>query len=115
MVRNFGSRRVRPRRSSSIIETTAHVVLPHAIKVLKAKGYKLVTVAECLGVKPYQSVSAPKSVSLVLPLLDTSCTNTSPFRARGHVNHELSCCHSNNGPCHSNIGFELGQMQLLAS
>jgi len=48
-----------------ILEQTAHVVLPHAIKVLKAKGYKLVTVAECLGVKPYQSVSAPQSVSLV--------------------------------------------------
>jgi len=46
-----------------VYEQTAHVVLPHAIKVLKAKGYKLVTVAECLGVKPYQSVSAPQSGS----------------------------------------------------
>lgn len=67
MVRNFTLVECVRRSFSmtSIIEQTAHVVLPHAIKVLKAKGYKLVTVAECLGVKPYQSVSAPQSVSLV--------------------------------------------------
>lgn len=44
-------------------EQTAHVVLPRAIGILQAKGYKLVTVAECLGVEPYQSVSAPQSGS----------------------------------------------------
>jgi peptidoglycan/xylan/chitin deacetylase (PgdA/CDA1 family) len=41
-------------------ETTAHDVLPYAIKLLVGKGYKLVTLAECLGVDPYQSVSNPK-------------------------------------------------------
>lgn len=46
-----------------IAEQTAHVVVPHAIKTLKAAGYKLVTVAECLGQKPYQSIKAPESVS----------------------------------------------------
>jgi len=46
-----------------VYEQTAHVVLPHAIQVLQAKGYKLVTVAECLGVQPYQSVSTPQSGS----------------------------------------------------
>jgi hypothetical protein len=45
-----------------ITEPTAHVVIPHAIKVLQDKGYKLVTVAECLGMKPYQSVSDPQNV-----------------------------------------------------
>jgi len=50
-----------------IVETSAHVVLPHAIKALKAKGYKLVTLAECLGVKPYKSVKAPQSVCFVPP------------------------------------------------
>jgi len=44
-------------------EPTAHVVLPHAIKTLQAKGYKLVTVAECMGMEPYQSVSDPQSGS----------------------------------------------------
>jgi len=42
-------------------EQTAHVVLPHAIKVLKAKGYKLVTLADCLGMKPYQSTTTPQN------------------------------------------------------
>jgi len=46
-----------------VYETTAHKVVPHAIKDLQSKGYKLVTVAECLGLEPYQSVSAPQSGS----------------------------------------------------
>jgi len=33
---------------------TVHTILPHAYADLKAKGYKFVTVAECLNVKPYQ-------------------------------------------------------------
>jgi len=44
-----------------VYEQTAHVVVPHAISVLQAKGYKLVTLAECLGVQPYQSVKAPQT------------------------------------------------------
>lgn len=35
-------------------ETTATVVAPHAIQVLTQAGYKLVTVAECLGLPAYQ-------------------------------------------------------------
>ncbi|KAJ2922538.1 hypothetical protein H1R20_g14558, partial [Candolleomyces eurysporus] len=38
---------------------TAYDVLPYAIQKLKAAGYQLVTVAECLGRAPYQSVAAP--------------------------------------------------------
>lgn len=37
-------------------EFTAATVLPHAIQVLKAAGYNLVTVAECLGLPPYLSI-----------------------------------------------------------
>ena len=44
-------------------ESTAYTVLPYAIKLLKANGYKLVTVAECLGTSPYQSVTSPQTVS----------------------------------------------------
>ena len=44
-------------------ETTAHQVLPYAIQKLQAAGYKLVTVAECLGKQPYQSQAAPQTVS----------------------------------------------------
>jgi peptidoglycan/xylan/chitin deacetylase (PgdA/CDA1 family) len=40
-------------------ERTAHEVVPYAIQKLKAAGYKLVTVAECLGLPRYQSVGAP--------------------------------------------------------
>ncbi|KIM34055.1 carbohydrate esterase family 4 protein [Serendipita vermifera MAFF 305830] len=38
---------------------TANDVLPYAIDLLKSKGYKLVTVAECLGAQPYQTTHAP--------------------------------------------------------
>ncbi|QRV93299.1 chitin deacetylase [Ceratobasidium sp. AG-Ba] len=41
-------------------ERTAHEVVPYAINKLTAAGYKLVTLAECLGDKPaYQSVGKP--------------------------------------------------------
>jgi peptidoglycan/xylan/chitin deacetylase (PgdA/CDA1 family) len=33
---------------------TVFTVLPHALKALKAKGYKFVTVADCLGLPAYQ-------------------------------------------------------------
>ncbi|KAG6812671.1 hypothetical protein H0H92_001429 [Tricholoma furcatifolium] len=39
--------------------TTAKIVLPHAISILKAAGYELVTVAECLGMSPYLSQAEP--------------------------------------------------------
>jgi len=58
------------RRPSTILalnhetrEQTAHNVLPYAISVLKAKGYRLVTLAECLGLPAYQSVGAPATGS----------------------------------------------------
>ncbi|KAF9531740.1 carbohydrate esterase family 4 protein [Crepidotus variabilis] len=40
--------------------TTAYDVLPHAIQVLKAKGYNLVSVADCVGKPKYQYVGAPE-------------------------------------------------------
>ncbi|KAF9037615.1 carbohydrate esterase family 4 protein [Panaeolus papilionaceus] len=43
------------------IQTTAQTVLPEAIKALKGAGYRLVTVAECLGMQPYQSVAPPQA------------------------------------------------------
>ncbi|KAF8150174.1 chitin deacetylase [Crassisporium funariophilum] len=42
-------------------QQTAQVVVPHAIKTLQAAGYRLVTVAECLGMAPYQWVAAPQA------------------------------------------------------
>ncbi|KAK0220761.1 carbohydrate esterase family 4 protein [Armillaria nabsnona] len=36
-------------------------VLPHALDVLLGAGYKLVTVAECLGRSPYLSVATPST------------------------------------------------------
>ncbi|KAF8673085.1 Polysaccharide deacetylase [Rhizoctonia solani] len=41
--------------------STAYDVLPHAIQKLQAAGYRLVTVAECLGEQPYQSVGSPQT------------------------------------------------------
>lgn len=51
-----------------VYETSAHEVIPYAIQKLKGAGYNLVTVAECLGMQPYQSVSAPMAQQAV------SCT-----------------------------------------
>ncbi|GLB40766.1 putative carbohydrate esterase family 4 protein [Lyophyllum shimeji] len=42
-----------------VYQQTAQVVVPHAIATLQKAGYKLVTVAECLDMEPYQSVGAP--------------------------------------------------------
>jgi len=36
-------------------------VLPYAIQTLQSAGYRLVTVAECVGEAPYSSVGQPKS------------------------------------------------------
>jgi hypothetical protein len=46
-----------------LLESTAHEVVPHAISVLQGHGYNLVTLAECLGEEPYQSVTTPENVS----------------------------------------------------
>ncbi|KAF9001487.1 carbohydrate esterase family 4 protein [Cyathus striatus] len=40
-------------------ETTAHQVLPYAIQKLQAAGYRLVSLAECVGLPAYQSVGTP--------------------------------------------------------
>jgi peptidoglycan/xylan/chitin deacetylase (PgdA/CDA1 family) len=42
-------------------EGTITTVLPHAISVLKAAGYQLVTVAQCLDMPPYLSVELPQN------------------------------------------------------
>ena len=68
-----------------IVETTAKDVLPYAIKVLQDKGYKLVTLAECLGVEPYHSVSAPQSVSVQHRLLLIYYPYAVTSRAHGRV------------------------------
>jgi len=44
-----------------VYETTVSTVLPHAISVLQAAGYNLVTVAECMGMQPYQTVTSPQT------------------------------------------------------
>ncbi|KAI5899931.1 glycoside hydrolase/deacetylase [Schizophyllum commune H4-8] len=43
------------------IEQTAHTTLMHAIQTLQSAGYNLVTVAECMGLEPYQSVGEPST------------------------------------------------------
>ncbi|KAF8072280.1 carbohydrate esterase family 4 protein [Lyophyllum atratum] len=42
-----------------VYATTARIVLPHALKKLQGAGYKLVTVAECLGRNPYKYIGQP--------------------------------------------------------
>lgn len=38
----------------SVYNTTVRTTIPHALAVLSKKGYKFVTVSECLGIKAYQ-------------------------------------------------------------
>jgi len=40
-------------------ETTAHQLLPYVIQRLQAAGYRLVTLSDCIGLPPYQSVQNP--------------------------------------------------------
>ncbi|KAJ7228066.1 hypothetical protein C8J57DRAFT_1147505 [Mycena rebaudengoi] len=44
-------------------ETTANTLVPFAIQLFQSKGYNLVTMAQCLGVDPYQSVGVPRQQS----------------------------------------------------
>lgn len=57
------------------VETTAHQVLPFAIQKLQAAGYKLVTLAECLGQPAYQSTSAPGTPDVSLSFILCSLTS----------------------------------------
>jgi peptidoglycan/xylan/chitin deacetylase (PgdA/CDA1 family) len=43
------------------LDTTANQVLPFAINLLQSHGYKLVTLAECLGLPPYAAIGVPQS------------------------------------------------------
>jgi len=40
-------------------QTTAKQVLPYAIQKLKAAGYRLVSLSDCVGLPPYQRTQAP--------------------------------------------------------
>ena len=72
------------------MDTTAFIVAPHAIKVLQSAGYKLVTVAECLGQQPYPSTGPPTSVCRSSPFISDN-TLIDIFhsfrRARGLAKH----------------------------
>ena len=50
----------------------AFIVAPHAIKVLQNAGYKLVTVAECLGQQPYLSTGPPTAVRFSSPFISNN-------------------------------------------
>ncbi|KAJ6512319.1 hypothetical protein DFH09DRAFT_1197564 [Mycena vulgaris] len=44
-------------------QTTANTLVPFAINLFKSKGYNLVTMAQCLGVDPYQAIGLPQQQS----------------------------------------------------
>ncbi|KAJ7823760.1 chitin deacetylase, partial [Mycena leptocephala] len=41
-------------------QPTATTLVPFAINLFKSKGYNLVTMAQCLGVDPYQAIGVPQ-------------------------------------------------------
>ncbi|KAJ7089318.1 hypothetical protein B0H15DRAFT_949292 [Mycena belliarum] len=68
-----------PRLSNAIIlhhevkEHTATILVPYAISLFQSRGYNLVTVAECLGVEPYEAIGLPQEESAhQLPALDVA-------------------------------------------
>ena len=73
------------------MDTTAFIVAPHAIKVLQSAGYKLVTVAECLGQQPYLSTGPPIAVRCSSPFISDNTLIVIFFhsfrRARGLAKH----------------------------
>ncbi|KAJ7732442.1 hypothetical protein B0H16DRAFT_1581465 [Mycena metata] len=44
-------------------ESTADTLVPFAIQLFQSKGYNLVSMAQCLGVDPYQAVGVPQQQS----------------------------------------------------
>jgi len=44
-------------------ETTATTLVSYALNLFKSKGYNLVTMAECVGVQPYQAIGVPQQQS----------------------------------------------------
>ena len=40
-------------------QQSAQIVIPNVVAKLKAAGYRMVTVAECVGLQPYQAVGTP--------------------------------------------------------
>nr|ADX07300.1 putative chitin deacetylase [Flammulina velutipes] len=53
-----------------VVASTAYDVLPYAIDRLQSAGYQLVTVAECLGMEPYQNVGQAQTNDENLRQLD---------------------------------------------
>ncbi|KAJ7807005.1 hypothetical protein B0H14DRAFT_1541548 [Mycena olivaceomarginata] len=43
------------------LATTANTLVPFALNLFKSKGYNLVTMAQCLGVDPYQATGVPQT------------------------------------------------------
>jgi hypothetical protein len=68
-----------------LTENDSTEVLPYVLSLLKGKGYKLFTVAQCLGKNPYLSQVAPKSRDASLPLTFEGVTNVSLYRQLGRV------------------------------
>ncbi|KAJ7660214.1 carbohydrate esterase family 4 protein [Mycena polygramma] len=52
-------------------KTTANTLVPYAINLFRSKGYNLVTMAQCLGVDPYQAVGEPQ-----VPSASWTCDGT---------------------------------------
>ncbi|KAK1223384.1 hypothetical protein PQX77_013747, partial [Marasmius sp. AFHP31] len=42
-------------------QETVQIVMPKVVNMLKDAGYRMVTVAECLGMQPYQKIENPQT------------------------------------------------------
>ena len=92
-VRHGWSMRVVP--SNWLTFLVSYDVLPSAVQQLKAAGYNLVTLAQCLGVPAYQSVGAPQQRTVcTLTHSDPSSVTESEsfFRMIGTANYMNDYC-----------------------
>ncbi|CAK5268692.1 unnamed protein product [Mycena citricolor] len=67
------------------MKNTAHYLVQNAINQIKAKGYQLVTVAQCLGIDAYESSTGlgTKDVRLSLAVSSVLLTSRLPHRTPG--------------------------------
>ncbi|KAJ7501524.1 carbohydrate esterase family 4 protein [Mycena galericulata] len=50
-------------------QTTSTMLVPYAIDLFQSAGYNLVTMAECLGVAPYQAIGVAQQRTVRLPII----------------------------------------------
>ncbi|KAJ7806888.1 carbohydrate esterase family 4 protein [Mycena olivaceomarginata] len=69
------------------VNTTSSQLVPYALQLFRNAGYELVTLAECVGVDPYQAIGVPQEQSA-----SWTCSGTpKPGKACGTGSKPIAC------------------------